>query len=273
VTRLRTGAIMLGYNQQEYIEYSLRSLLPHVEHVVVLVPDAPWAAYNPRAREEFTARDGTREVLAALLREFENLSVLEGIWHSEHEMRETGLRHLRSLGAEVCLSVDADEIYPDGALERLHGVIAQADAPGIVYFARYLTCYKSFEYVVESDHRTPAAVHLAPDTHFPQGRRTSGERRDLPDEIFFWHLGYVLSDERMWEKIRTFSHAHEVLPGWYEGKWLAWTPQTRDLFRKQPASRWPRTHRIDPRQLPAILHRHPYFPRHALAEPVQRTAV
>jgi hypothetical protein len=118
-----------------------------------------------------------------------------------------------------------------------------------------------------------AAVHLAPDTHFPQRRRASGPRRDLPDEIFFWHLGYVLSDERMWEKIRTFAHADEILPGWYEEKWLAWTPHTRDLFRKQPASRWPRTHRIDPRQLPGILHRHPYFPKHALAEPAQRTAV
>jgi len=274
VTRLRTGAIVLGYNQQEYIEYSLRSLLPHVEHAAVLVPDAPFAAYNPRAREQFAARDGTREILAALQREFGNLSVLEGVWHAEPEMRETGLQHLRSHGAQVCLSVDADEIYPDGALERLHTVIAEADAPGTVYFARYLTCYKSFEYVVESSHRMAVAVHLARDTHFPRRRRASGARRDLPDEIFFWHLGYVLSDERMWEKIRTFSHAHEVLPGWYQEKWLAWTPETRDLFRKQPASRWPRTVRIDPRALPGILHGHPYFPEHALPEPtrVQRAA-
>ena len=162
MTRLRTGAIVLGYNQQEYIEYSLRSLLPHVEQVVVLVPGAPFAAYNPRAREQFAARDGTREILAALRREFGNLSVLEGNWHAEPEMRDTGLRHLRSHGAEVCLSVDADEIYPDGALERLHSAIAEADAPGSVYFARYLTLYKSFEYVVESDHRMAAAVHLRP---------------------------------------------------------------------------------------------------------------
>lgn len=274
MTRLRTGAIVLGYNQQEYIEYSLRSLLPHVEHVAVLVPEAPFAAYNPRAREQFAARDGTREILAALCREFGNLSVLEGIWHAEPEMRDAGLRHLRSHGVEVCLSVDADEIYPDGVLERLHAVIAEAEAPGSVYFARYLTCYKSFEYVVESSHRMAAAVHLAPGTHFPQRRRASGVRRDLPDEVFFWHMGYVLSDQRMWEKIRTFSHAHEVLPGWYEEKWLAWTPETRNLFRKQPASRWPRTLRIDPRILPGILHRHPYFPEHAAEGParVRRTA-
>jgi hypothetical protein len=263
VIRLRTGAIVLGYNQQEYIEYSLRSLLPHVEHVVVVVPEAPFAAYNPRAREQFAARDGTREILVSLRREFGNLSVLEGIWHAEPEMRDAGLQQLRSHGVEICLSVDADEIYPDGTLERLHAEIAAADAPNTVYFARYLTCYRSFEYVVESNHRMAVAVHLAPGTHFPQRRRASGVRRDLPDEIFFWHMGYVLSDQRMWEKIRTFSHAHEVLPDWYQEKWLDWTPETRDLFRKQPASRWPRTFRIDPQILPGILHRHPYFPRHA----------
>jgi hypothetical protein len=124
-----------------------------------------------------------------------------------------------------------------------------------------MTCYRRFDYVVESDHRMPIAVHLDERTEFRQlPRRPIGVRLDLPDDIYYWHMGYVLSDERMWEKIHTISHAHEVLPDWYESKWLKWSPDETDLFRKNPASRWRRAVRIDPRTLPKVLHDHPYFP-------------
>jgi hypothetical protein len=195
-----------------------------------------------------------------LAREFANLSVVEGRWEAEPEMRHQGLALLREHGAEVCLSVDADEFWPEGGLARLGAEIERVARPGTVYFARYHTCYRSFGYRVVSDHRMAVAVHLAGDTHFPARRRAAGPRHDLSDDFFFWNMGYVLSDERMWEKIRTFSHAHEIVPGWFEEKWLAWTPETRDLFRKEPRSRWPRTVPMEPASLPAVLHGHPFFP-------------
>jgi hypothetical protein len=165
------------------------------------------------------------------------------------------------LGVEICLITDADEVYPDGMVLRLLAEVDRRSHPGAVYYARYTTCYRRFDYVVESDHRMSIAVHLDETTEFRQlPRRPTGVRLDLPDDIYYWHMGYVLSDERMWEKIHTISHAHEVLPGWYENKWLKWSPDETDLFRKEPASRWRRTIRIDPRILPKVLHDHPYFP-------------
>jgi len=265
---MRSGAIVLAYNQQEYLGYCLRALLPCVDHVVALLPDAPFVRYNPDARREFTSLDATPRILAELDAEFDGLTVVEGRWDGEPEMRNEGLGRLRELGVEVCLSVDADEFYPDGGVERLLAAVEADASPGAVYYARYHTCYRTFQRRVVSDHRMAVAVHLVDDTHFPRRRTATGERRDLGDDHFFWNMGYVLSDERMWEKIRTWSHAHEVLDGWWRDKWLGFTPETRDLFRKEPASRWPCTVPVDPRELPAILHDHPYFPR----EPAARSA-
>jgi glycosyltransferase involved in cell wall biosynthesis len=257
---VRTGALVLAYKQEDYVAFCIRSISPSVDLVLVLFSEEPFTAYNPRARSHFSRPDRTGQILRDLDRETGNLAVLEGVWNDEATMRNAGLAYLRGCGVEACLIVDADEIYPEGGIEALRGEIERRNRPGSVYFSRYETCYRRFDYVVESDHRLPVAVHLEPSTTFPLRRRPVGDRVDLPDRMFFWHMGYVLSDARMWEKINTFSHAHEVVDGWFEQKWLGWTPQTRDLFRKEPVSRWPRAVRIDPRMLPGILRSHPFFP-------------
>jgi hypothetical protein len=257
---LRFGALLLAYNQEDYLSYCLRALAPHVDEVVVVHSESPWIAYNPDARRAFAVPDATREILASLRREIGNLTVVEGIWDVEEAMRNAGLEVLRRGGMDACLIVDADEFYPAGGIARLRGLIERENAPGTVYFARYHTCYKRFDYVVESEHRVPVAVRLDADTSFLLRRLPSGRIVYVPESIYFWHMGYVMSDERMWEKLHTFGHAHEIVPHWYDEKWLRWTPETRDLFRKEPRSRWPRTTRIDPRTLPEILHTHPFFP-------------
>jgi hypothetical protein len=269
--RLRFGAIVLAYKQEDYISYCLRELSAHVDYIVVLFSERPWIAYNRNARGDFTLPDNTRELLAALQCELPNLAVVEGVWDSEEEMRNEGLQVLRRVGMQVCLMVDADEFYPEHGLQDLRVEIERVNAPGTVYFARYLACFRRFDYVVETryqrlngdgeaPHRAPVAVHLNAQTAFRRHRQPLQQERDLPESIFFWHMGYVLSDRRMWEKLNTFGHAQELVPGWFEEKWLRWTPQTQDLFFKTPPSRWPRTIKIDPRRLPKILHAHPYFP-------------
>ena len=257
--RLRTGAMVLAYKQEEYISYALRSIAPFVDHVVVMYSEAPFAA--SRTAERFGTPDRTRAIVSELCEAYPNIEVVEGAWDSEPDERQAALCHLRRRDVDVCLIVDADEIYPDGIVQRVLDEVRTADHPGAVYYARYVTCYRRFDHVVESDHRTPIAVHLDENTEFAERpRRPTGPRLDLAKEIFFWHMGYVLTDARMWEKIHTFSHAHEVLPDWYEEKWLRWTPNMKNLFRKTPASRWPHTVAIDPRSLPRMLHDHPYFP-------------
>jgi glycosyltransferase involved in cell wall biosynthesis len=271
MTELRFGALVLAYKQEDYLAYCLRALAPHVECVVALFTEHPWVAYNSHARTIFTTPDGSREILDGLQAELPNLRVTRGIWSSEESMRNDGLRALGAAGMDVCVIIDADEVYPDGGLDALKSEIVRHNMPGAAYYARYQACFRRFDHVVEtcyqrsngdgvSVHRAPAAVHLATDTTFYRHRNPSGAVVELPESLFFWHFGYVLSNERMWEKIHTFGHAHEILPWWFEEKWLRWTPDTRDLFFKDPPSRWPRTIKIDTAALPRILGKHPYFP-------------
>ena len=260
MTRLSFGAAILAYKQEDYISYCLRALSAHLDHIIVLFSHDPWIRYNPRARQEFTEPDRTGQILESLKQELPNVSIIEGVWDDEESMRNCGLNALRKKDIQVCLIVDADEFYPEDGLENLKAEITRYNSPGTCYEARFRTCFKRFDYRITYDHRAPVAVHLDSSTAFIKHRLASGTNQHLPDEIYFWHMGYVLSDERMKEKLGTFGHAHEIVQDWFEEKWLNWSPQTLNLFRKNPTSRWPRAVQMDARVLPQILHSHPFFP-------------
>ena len=36
------------------------------------------------------------------------------------------------------------------------------------------------------------------------------------------HMSYARTDEQIRRKITTFSHAHQVVPGWFENVWKRW---------------------------------------------------
>lgn len=266
---LRFGALMLGYNQEEYISYALRSVSPHVEEIVVLKSELPWNAYNPKARQQFYVPDSTGVLLCHASRHLKNVRVVNGEWPNEEEMRNDGLALLRMLKVDVCLIVDADEFYPEGQLGKLRQFIDAHSHPGAVFWARHQDCFRRFDYVVDADLRLPVAVHIVESTRFVNLRVPSGPWCLLPRSIFYWHMGYVMGDRRMYEKIHTFGHSHELAPGWFQYKWLKWTPKTIDLCRKIPF-RWPRTVKIDLQELPTVLHTHPFF---RIAETVRPSEV
>lgn len=251
--------MVLGYNQEDYIGYCLSDICSEVDDIVVALPTCPFSAYNPIAREEFRALDSTKEIVHRVAAESRNIRITVGEWEREETMRDHCLDLALGLACDVCLIIDADEFYPAGILAQIRRYILHNGRCGDVFWARHINCFKRFDYVVDAPKlRLPVAVIPNQKTRFVEGRVPYGPRRDLPDNLFYWHVGYVLSDVRMWEKLRTFSHAHEVVENWYEEKWLNWTPLSTNLCRRQP-ERWPRTKRCDRGALPTILHTHPRF--------------
>lgn len=256
---MRFGAMVLGYNQEDYIEYCLSEICGEVDLVVVALPESPFTAYNPAAREEFTAADATQEIVDRVAAQWRHVRVRVGSWSNEESMRDHCLDIMRDSKIDVCMIIDADEFYPTGTLAAIRCYISDHASPGDVLWARYVNCFKRYDHVIDAPRlRLPVAVVVDAQTRFLEGRCPEGVRLDLPENLFYWHVGYVMSDRRMWEKIRTFSHAHEVAPRWFEEKWLAWTPQSTNLCRRQP-DRWPRTIKINRTALPQVLHSHPRF--------------
>jgi len=257
------GVQILAYKQEEYLSYCIRALYPYVDLIQVMFSTVPFTAYNPTSRHEFSSIDRTEEILRSFPDTKSKLDIAKGVWNDEESMRQEALDRLSKRGCHLCLIIDADEFWPDDMLHTLITYIDSHISVGQVAWASQRHLFKRFDRMVDCPSaKLPVAIHCHRDIHFIDRRVPSGERILLPSLFFFWHLGYVLGNQRMLEKIRTFSHAAKVPESWYEEKWLAFTPETTNLCRSHPA-RWPRTVQIDPWELPQILLMHPFFPNGA----------
>ncbi len=249
----------MAYKQDDYLGYCLSAIYPHVDLIEVMQSDRPFTAYNPMSRHEFMTPDKTLEILQAFPDTHRKMHITVGEWADEESMRKEATDNLRRRGASICLIIDADEFWPDGLLESCIAYMHQNLEQGQVAWSRYKTLFKRVDRLVDfPGARLPIAFECHSELRFIDRRVPAGDRIDLPQEFYYWHLGYVLSDERMYEKIHTFSHAHEVPSSWYQDKWIQFSDDTTDLCRKDP-KRWPRTVSLNPWELPTILHMHPFF--------------
>ncbi len=260
--KARFGAMILAYNQADYIDACIRAIYPYFYRIVVMYSKAPYSKYNTHAREEFTELDNTLEILEGIPDKAEKMMITHGSWTCQEDIRNDALDIMRTEGCDYCFVIDADEFYPDCMLPGLFAYLEEHLPEGQVGWVKTRTLFKQMNYLIDTRRaRLAVATRIRPETRFTPGggRGPTGEKFKVDDRFFYWHLGYVLPNKRMWEKVRTYGHARELPPDWYEEKWLNWTPETTNMCRRDP-TRWPKTVRIEPRELPGILHNHPYFP-------------
>jgi glycosyltransferase involved in cell wall biosynthesis len=275
---VKIAAVYCVYNEEEYLPYSVRSVLPAVDRVILCLGLAPYTAYGSEAAEAFPP-DGTERIVDSLEREFPGrVQVIKARWPSQIEHRDAGLRRCLELGMEYYFLVDGDEVYRGDHLERIRRTLDQHPEVG-TFIVKCHTFWRSFRYRIP-----PEALSWRPRRIFKltQRRRILGIPfphslrfvgiNDLnslgrlyefpPQEAAFYHFSYARSPERMREKLSTFPHAKEILEGWYERVWLAWADkrQMENLHPTDPP-KFPKALYQDPSDLPPVLLDHPYYAR------------
>ena len=199
----------------------IRQFKPFVERHTVLVSSKPWfgAAGKDDGTAELARKDGAEVCIQH--------------WQSEEEQRNWGLSLLMDF--DYVLIVDADELYSRSGIETMIATIESRHAP---YFRirEMRTYWKTTNYVCAPLEGWDAPV-VAVDpkqVRFYKQRQVehiSGTRSltaaTLPGTLH--HMSWVKSDEKIRQKIGSFSHAEHIRPGWYENVWLRWTPEMRDI--------------------------------------------
>jgi len=212
----------VAYNEAEWIEACVAQFRPFPLRHLVLVSAAPWFG---EARRD----DGTATLAAAA-----GAEVCIQQWTSESEQRNWGLARLYDY--DYVLIVDADEFFTRSGLESL---LAQLEAGGGPCYraGEMRTYWKTRDYVCYPYEAWDAPV-IAVDpkrVRFQMQRQIQpvAENRRLKAPtlpVTLYHMSWVKSDEKVLEKIQTFSHAGAIRPGWYENIWKKWTPEMDDII-------------------------------------------
>ncbi|MEO6469633.1 MAG: hypothetical protein ABIP21_11075 [Acidimicrobiia bacterium] len=175
------------------------------------------------------------------------------------------------------LIIDADEIYEDGAIDRLREFVVQSPrkiyrVPARRYFKTWnwrVTGYEWSISLVRADVRLPYLRRL----WVPHWRRAVGRfapsRRvrelalgylDIPPEVAVFHHGsYVGPRSRIAAKLASFGHAHEVPDDWLERTWEKFSPDMRNFNPAYP-SVYAACETVETEDLPAEISDYPWPP-------------
>lgn len=165
--------------------------------------------------------------------------VVVGDWDGEHVHRQAAIDHMRAEGAQHLLIPDSDEVFEPQLLDSLLA-IAKADLAEQV-LVRPETYWKDAHHAVRP--REPfcplVMVHAQLCDHVAVREYSGGRRLLLPESYgLLHHLSYAGPDARILRKITVWGHKDEVVPGWWEEKWLGWDadPTLRDLHPTHPGN-------------------------------------
>lgn len=264
------------YNEEEFIEYSIKSVYDAVDHIIICLGLAPWNAYNPAVREQFQKRDRTEEIVGALTRDDPKYIVRKGIWDSQVAQRQTALDVCWELGVDYYFLVDGDEVYRPDHLQVIRDEIEAHPDVG-TFFIKCSVPWRSFRYripywgVTWTPWRifklTRARKILGLPVPYrcavtgPNRINSSGPRYLVPPhKAIFYHLGYARSTERMRLKLAASSQCQRFAPDWFERVWDRW-PHDRTMKNLQPLDPdgLPEAVAYDPSDLPEVLRDHPYW--------------
>ncbi len=179
------------------------------------------------------------------------IEVVEAEWGSERETRNAGLDLLDDCDWVFCL--DTDEILLDEDLRALVRLCEETGHSAIS--ARLRTYWKTIEHRVDPPEDLTAPIAVRRGARFLDQRFVDAEPHF--SDIWLRHLSYVRTDEEVRDKLRLFSHAHEIVPGWYENVWRGWDADhgMTDLHPTRPSAYRRVLHEPDA-ELRLVLERH-----------------
>lgn len=233
----RYAVCTVAHRESEYIGACINNWKDVVDKHLVLVSTKAWNGGSNRD-------DGTVRIAIDM-----GAEVVLGEWKSEGEQRSWGLARLYDY--DYVLIVDADEFYTK---EDQRKIIDALDHPIHTEFTpdpdeyRHVPAFKCAymaTYWKNSDYRyEPADTHqpiIAVDPKQLYGYEHRQFKYPYSETAFLdyapkidvtcHHFSFAKTDEKIKEKIQSFSHADSIKDNWYNNVWLKWEPGSDMLVR------------------------------------------
>jgi hypothetical protein len=228
----KVAAVYVVYEDSGYLTESVRRCYYCVDKIVFLLNFHPW---NGSANHAGLLN--TYQTIINMYDPLKKIEVVSRSWKTEEDQRNFGLFHLKQSGIDWCFIIDDDEMYNH---EDLHKQIERVKKDThSVYLSPHQVYWKTRNWAVGNlVEALPSFTTTDGSARFSKARALIVEHGKTwhtfsPDELICHHFSYVRSDEKMFRKITTFSHAEDIKNVWYEKIWLKWTPQMENIHPNQ----------------------------------------
>jgi hypothetical protein len=184
---------------------------------------------------------------------------------SDEAQRNICLQALKDVGCDFVFIIDPDEFYHQQDLDTLFAFCDQHGPEKVGQVHIYAHSYwRGMRYRCGTERFGPVMMRCDADSKFHYIRDVCQDTQHTLD-MFLHHMSAVHTDKEMEEKIKGWSHSHEVQDGWLERVWHGWKKDRRvtNLHPVSPGL-WPCVKKVDRIEIPAILHDHPLMKRDTL---------
>lgn len=222
---MKYAVATICYNEAQYIGACIRNWKGLVDKHLVLVSSKPW---NGVAFPD----DGTADIARK-----EGAEVVIGDWDTEAQQRNEGIALLYDY--DYVLIVDPDELYTKDVQKNLIDMMNhpidkdwRTDKRVQAFRIESMTTYwKTPEYILSPADRHRPIIAIDPKQLFCHEHRQFGTDYVPVVKGTCHHFSWAKSDEKIREKIQSFSHADAIVPNWYENVWLKWNLKNQSNLR------------------------------------------
>lgn len=216
---------ILYFDCDQFILKTISNCAPFVDKIFITYSPEPWIAYNNKARELY--RNPSNPNILKESDYYHKLQLIEGIWQTEEDQRNDGLRIAKQQGYDYLIIQDADEFYlPDQFKRNLEEINA---SPGYSYYRNpWYIFWKNRGYIIENRYfyffgndryvkpyrktligfSACFAINLKKDVLFEDRRLPNRKDNHMLTGLCF-HLSFVISDEQLIRKLNTWGHSNQ----------------------------------------------------------------
>lgn len=222
---LKIAVLTVAYREEEYIERCIKQWQGLVSKHLVLVSTHPWNGVN-------LGFDKTSEIAREM-----GAEVIERYWETEGFQRDWGLAILRDY--DYVIINDPDEFYTLEDRKKIISYLGTGEYTDAYRVENMITYWKTPEYIFDPMDKHKPLVAVNPKTvHFYEHRQTQPFDKSYPFQQFIitipvtcHHFSWIHSDEKVKEKIQSYSHTDNIPLNWYEDVWEKWTPDSNLIIR------------------------------------------
>jgi len=220
---LEIGIVTNAYKEENWIQGCILQFYDLGFDHLILNSISPWGGNFDPGKIFFDKTKAISEALGAM--------VIRSLWISEADQLNFGLEFFKN--KDWVLIVDADERYSSEELRNFTKFLADLpEAISVVKPHLWDVYWRTHEYRIIPEQPHKPIIAVRPTVRFTKNREASEAYTFGP--LYLHHFSYVRSDEEMKKKIESFSHAHEIVPDWYDNIWLKWTHRVKNLHPVHP---------------------------------------
>lgn len=279
----KVAAFVSTYDEGPYLKSVLKFLSPRVGRVYVVESESTfYGAQKPEGERR------TKRIVDEVTSEGVNnivYRVLEGKEHPSPDIKEAhernqALEMIERDGFEWVWIVDSDELYTEAGADALWKWFLKVakDNPDVLGAkCSWYTYWRSVHWridppepfrpnvIIRSSCRIASSRHLLPH----QQKKIVDVSETL---CMVHHYSWAHTPEHVRRKISTWTHAHQVEPGWFENVFMAWQPGSdmHDLHPVEPSA-YKRVVKAD--RIPEALEGHAYVGQQVIQDKEKRIKV